>query len=116
MRNTEKKTHTTQTRLMSISTVFSPVSCHSPRHHSLACSVTSLGLEKFVNGLKNMRMVRFKKGYMNVINEAKRLCGEGVDAELAIETSGHSAVRGNSFMDDGTYSAIVVVCELARRR
>ncbi|GMH76497.1 hypothetical protein TrST_g10057 [Triparma strigata] len=79
-------------------------------------SVTSLGLEKFVNGLKNMRMVRFKKGYMNVINEAKRLCGEGVDAELAIETSGHSAFRGNSFMDDGTYSAIVVVCELARRR
>jgi len=79
-------------------------------------SVTSTGLEKFVNGLPGMRMMRFKKGYMNVINEAKRLCKEeGKAAELAIETSGHSAFRANNWMDDGTYSAVVVVCELAKR-
>ena len=38
-------------------------------------------------------------GYKNVINEALRLNGEGVNCPLAIETSGHAAMRENYFLD-----------------
>ena len=44
---------------------------------------------------------RFKRGYKNVINEAIRLNQEGINCPLAIETSGHAALRENYFLDDG---------------
>jgi len=55
--------------------------------------------------------VRFLKGYANVINKAKDL-----DAEVGIETSGHCAMRENSYLDDGTYTAVKVVGLLSRER
>ena len=39
--------------------------------------------------------------------------GEAV-AEMAIETSGHCAMRENGYLDDGTYTAVKVVGLRAR--
>ena len=46
---------------------------------------------------------RFRRGYNNVISEARRLEASGVSAPMAIETSGHCALRENYFLDDGAY-------------
>ncbi|WP_283651068.1 phosphomannomutase/phosphoglucomutase [Ileibacterium valens] len=75
-------------------------------------SVTSDELKDFLekNGIHQHR---FKRGYRNVINEAKRLCDEGEDAALAIETSGHAAFADNYFLDDGAYLAAQIVVEAA---
>lgn len=65
-------------------------------------SVTSDGLSEFIAARGGIHR-RFKRGYKNVINEAKRLCAEGKNAPLAIETSGHAALKENYFLDDGAY-------------
>jgi len=65
-------------------------------------SVTSTGLGEFITSLGLVHR-RFKRGYKNVIDEALRLCESGVHAPLAIETSGHAAMRENFFLDDGAY-------------
>ena len=39
-----------------------------------------------------------RAGYRNVINEAIRLNDTGVDCQLAIETSGHAALKENYFL------------------
>ncbi|MBE7047925.1 MAG: phosphomannomutase/phosphoglucomutase [Ruminococcaceae bacterium] len=66
-------------------------------------SVTSTGLAEFIT--KDLGGVhhRFKRGYKNVINEAKRLNEAGTYCPLAIETSGHAALLENYFLDDGAY-------------
>ena len=56
-------------------------------------SVTSSGLKTFLEQTLGGVHCRFKRGYKNVINEAQRLCAAGVCAPLAIETSGHAALR-----------------------
>lgn len=70
-------------------------------------SVTSDGLSDFIRRLGG-KHVRFKRGYKNVINEAKRRIAAGENCPLAIETSGHAAFAENYFMDDGAY----LVCKL----
>lgn len=75
-------------------------------------SVTSDELGEFLEK-HQIHHHRFKRGYKNVINEAKRLNEEGVDAELAIETSGHAAFKDNYFLDDGAYLASRIVVEAA---
>ena len=76
-------------------------------------SVTSDELHDFLNthGLKHHR---FKRGYKNVINEAIRLNEAGIDCQLAIETSGHAALKENYFLDDGAYLATKIVIEAAK--
>lgn len=76
-------------------------------------SVTSAGLEAFIAGLGG-RQHRFKRGYRNVIDEAKRLNAEGIDCPLAMETSGHAALRENHFLDDGMYLATRLIIEARR--
>ena len=49
------------------------------------------------------RTTAIKRGYRNVIDEAVRLNSAGIDCPLAIETSGHAALRENYFLDDGMY-------------
>lgn len=66
-------------------------------------SVTSTGLKDFIENSLGGVHHRFKRGYKNVINEAKRLNKEGTYAPLAIETSGHAALMENYFLDDGAY-------------
>ncbi len=46
---------------------------------------------------------RFQRGYRNVINEAIRLNTTGAESWLALETSGHGALKENYFLDDGAY-------------
>lgn len=76
-------------------------------------SVTSDGLKEFIE--KNLGAVhhRFKRGYKNVINEAVRLCDEGKNCPLAMETSGHAALRENYFLDDGAYLMTKIIIEMA---
>lgn len=85
---------------------------HHPGMTVVTDSVTSDELGEFLEK-HNIQHHRFKRGYKNVINEAKRLNDEGVDAELAIETSGHAAFRENYYLDDGAYLASRIVVEAA---
>lgn len=56
-------------------------------------SVTSEGLETFLGEL-GLNHVRYLKGYANVIGKARELTESGkAIAEVAIETSGHCAMR-----------------------
>jgi len=66
-------------------------------------SVTSAGLKKFIEN-HGGKHHRFKRGYKNVINEAKRLNNEGIYTPLAIETSGHAAFINNYFLYQDHYS------------
>ena len=65
-------------------------------------SVTSSGLADFIQEWGGVHY-RYKRGYRNVIDEAIRLNAAGIDCPLAIETSGHAALRDNHFLDDGMY-------------
>ncbi len=76
-------------------------------------SVTSDGLAKFIKA-KGGKHVRFKRGYKNVINEAIRLNAQGEYAPLAIETSGHAALKENYFLDDGAYLITRLLIALAK--
>lgn len=78
-------------------------------------SVTSDHLTRYIEGLGCVHH-RFKRGYRNVINEAVRLNNEGVNSPLAIETSGHCAIRDNYFLDDGAYVAALLVIEMVNAR
>lgn len=76
-------------------------------------SVTSDGLTEFIAGLGGVHH-RFRRGYKNVINEGIRLNHEGQPCWLAIETSGHAALRENHFLDDGAYLVAKLLIEAAR--
>ncbi|GEN91236.1 phosphomannomutase/phosphoglucomutase [Tetragenococcus koreensis] len=65
-------------------------------------SPTSDHLKVFIEALGG-KQVRYISGYRNVINKAQDLNQEGVDSQLAIETSGHAAFKENYFLDDGAY-------------
>ncbi|MBQ7485913.1 MAG: phosphomannomutase/phosphoglucomutase [Clostridia bacterium] len=73
-------------------------------------SVTSSGLAAFIDHLGGHHH-RFKRGYRNVIDEARRLTATGTKAPLAIETSGHAALEENYFLDDGMYLVTRLLCE-----
>lgn len=75
-------------------------------------SVTSDGLTTFIEA-KGGKHHRFKRGYKNVINESKRLNDIGIHSGLAIETSGHGALKENFFLDDGAYMMTKILIKLA---
>ena len=77
-------------------------------------SVTSDGLKKFIEKDLNGVHYRYRRGYKNVINKAIELTSEGKDCPLAIETSGHAALKENYFLDDGAYLVTKIVIELAK--
>jgi phosphomannomutase len=79
-------------------------------------SITSDGLTQFIErDLKGIHH-RFKRGYKNVINESIRLDRSGQESWLAIETSGHAAMKENYFLDDGAYLVSKLLIELARAK
>lgn len=78
-------------------------------------SITSTGLAKFIKEKGGVHH-RFKRGYRNVINESIRLNSIGQDSQLAIETSGHGALKENYFLDDGAYLVTKLLIELARSK
>ena len=77
-------------------------------------SVTSDGLAAFIAAHGGVHR-RFKRGYKNVINECKRLNAAGEYSPLAIETSGHAALKENFFLDDGAYLVTRLLIALAQR-
>ncbi len=79
-------------------------------------SVTSDGLKVFIEQELGGKHCRFKRGYKNVINEAIRLCEAGEYAPLAIETSGHAALKENYFLDDGAYLITRIIIKAATLR
>ena len=79
-------------------------------------SVTSDGLTLFIEKTLGGIHHRFKRGYKNVINEAIRLNSEGKDCQLAIETSGHAALKENYFLDDGAYLIAKIIIKAAKLR
>lgn len=79
-------------------------------------SITSDGLKAYIEDTLGGKHHRFKRGYKNVINEAVRLNREGVNCPLAIETSGHAALRENHFLDDGAYLVTKIIIKAAQLR
>ncbi len=79
-------------------------------------SVTSGHLREFLEDKLGLRQLRYQRGYRNVINKALALGWEGVDAQLAIETSGHAALRENYFLDDGAYLAAKIAVKAAQMK
>ena len=73
-------------------------------------SVTSSGLAQFITEWGGVHY-RYKRGYRNVIDEAIRLNQAGINTPLAIETSGHAALRENHFLDDGMYLVTVLIVQ-----
>ena len=65
-------------------------------------SATSAHLETFITELGGVQD-RYLTGYRNVINRGIELNEAGTNAVLAIETSGHAALKENYFLDDGAY-------------
>jgi phosphomannomutase len=79
-------------------------------------SITSDGLTQFIQENLGGTHHRFKRGYKNVINESMRLNEAGQESWLAIETSGHGAMKENHFLDDGAYLVSKLLIELAKSR
>ena len=76
-------------------------------------SLTSDGLRDFIEHRLGGKQLRFKRGYKNVIDKAIELNAQGVNCPLAIETSGHAALKENYFLDDGAYLAAKIISLLA---
>ncbi|XP_061998853.1 uncharacterized protein LOC133716134 isoform X1 [Rosa rugosa] len=79
-------------------------------------SVTSDGLTTFIEQKLGGKHHRFKRGYKNVIDEAIRLNSLGEESHLAIETSGHGALKENHWLDDGAYLMVKILNKLASAR
>jgi len=77
-------------------------------------SITSAGLKWFISEHLQGVHHRFKRGYKNVINESLRLNEKGEESWLAIETSGHAALKENHFLDDGAYLIAKLLIQMAK--
>lgn len=75
-------------------------------------SVTSDHLTEFIESLGG-RHLRYKRGYKNVIDKCIELNNSGAYSPLAIETSGHAALKENYFLDDGAYLITRLLITLA---
>lgn len=76
-------------------------------------SVTSDRLTYFLQDVLGLKHLRYMRGYKNVINKQKELTQKGINAPLAMETSGHGALKENYFLDDGAYLAVKLIVALA---
>ena len=76
-------------------------------------SITSIGLKDFIVAHGGTHY-RYKRGYKNVINKAIELNSDGIYCPLAIETSGHAALKENYFLDDGAYLVTRLLIEAAK--
>ncbi len=77
-------------------------------------SVTSTGLKWWIEEKLGGVHHRYQRGYKNVINEAIRLNEAGTPSFLALETSGHGALKENYFLDDGAYQIAKILIKLAQ--
>lgn len=79
-------------------------------------SVTSDRLTTFLEKELGLKHHCFKRGYKNVINECKRLNAEGIVSPLAMETSGHGALKDNFYLDDGAFLAVKIIIAIANAK
>lgn len=77
-------------------------------------SITSEGLTKYIEQDLKGKHHRYQRGYKNVINESIRLNDADEESWLAIETSGHAALKENYFLDDGAYLVAKLLVEMAK--
>jgi phosphomannomutase len=77
-------------------------------------SVTSTGLKWWIEEKLGGTHHRFQRGYKNVINESIRLNEAGTPSFLALETSGHGALKENYFLDDGAYQIAKILIKIAQ--
>lgn len=76
-------------------------------------SVTSTGLKWWIEEKLGGVHHRYQRGYKNVINEAVRLNETGTPSFLALETSGHGALKENYWLDDGAYQIAKILIKIA---
>lgn len=79
-------------------------------------SITSSGLKEFIENTLGGKHYRFKRGYKNVIDKGLELNAQGINCPLAIETSGHAAMRENYFLDDGAYLCTKIIIKMAQMK
>lgn len=79
-------------------------------------SITSSGLKDFIENTLGGKHYRYRRGYKNVIDKAMELNNQGINCPLAIETSGHAAMRENYFLDDGAYLCTKIIIKMAQLR
>ncbi len=79
-------------------------------------SITSSGLKDFIENTLGGKHYRYRRGYKNVIDKAVELNALGINCPLAIETSGHAAMRENYFLDDGAYLCTKIIIKAAQMR
>lgn len=79
-------------------------------------SITSSGLKKFIENTLGGQHYRYRRGYKNVIDKALELNAQGINCPLAIETSGHAAMKENYFLDDGAYLCTKIIIKAAQLR
>ena len=79
-------------------------------------SITSSGLKDFIEKDLGGKHYRYRRGYKNVIDKALELNEQGINCPLAIETSGHAAMRENYFLDDGAYLCTKIIIKAAQLR
>ena len=77
-------------------------------------SVTSDRLTYFLEEVLGLKHLCYMRGYKNVINKQKELNAKGITAPLAMETSGHGALKDNFYLDDGAFLAVKLVIALAK--
>lgn len=77
-------------------------------------SVTSTGLKWWIEEKLGGVHHRFQRGYRNVINESIRLNKVGQESWLALETSGHGALKENFYLDDGAYQIAKILIKIAQ--
>jgi len=77
-------------------------------------SVTSTGLKWWIEKKLGGFHYRYKRGYKNVINEAILLNKSVTPCFLALETSGHGALKENYFLDDGAYQISKILIKIAQ--
>lgn len=79
-------------------------------------SVTSDRLTYFLENVLHLKHLRYMRGYKNVINKQKELNENGISCPLAMETSGHGALKENYYLDDGAYLAVKMIVALAKAK
>ena len=77
-------------------------------------SVTSDRLTYFLQDVLGLTHLCYMRGYKNVINKQKELNAAGTVCPLAMETSGHGALKENYYLDDGAYLAVKLIVALAK--
>lgn len=77
-------------------------------------SVTSDRLTYFLQDVLGLKHLCYMRGYKNVINKQKELNAKGIVAPLAMETSGHGALKDNYYLDDGAFLAVKLIIALAK--